>query len=203
MLKSILIAAAIVALAVALMPLDPFLLRAIQAILPDSELLRSLAAASEHLLAPEIALGLVILYAVLNRIDRMRRFGIFLGTVASQALLVNVMKDFFGRMRPADSLESFGFHGPWDLGYNSFPGGHAAGALAFATVLSAWHPRFRWLLFAWAGLMILARLYLDRHYVSDCFVGACLGFFVARAFLVRFEPQPAEDAAEPAANPEV
>lgn len=203
MFRSLLIAVAIVAVTVAIMPFDPALSRAAQSFASGNEGLRSLAEASEHILDPMLVLAGVVVYGVLNRVDRVRRFWILLGTVIAQSTLVNVMKDFFGRMRPDDRMASFAFHGPWDLGYNAFPGGHAAGAFALATVFSAWYPRWRWVFYACALFITLARIYLGRHFVSDCVIGACLGYWVARVFLHYLEPRPVLPSPEPALDPEV
>ncbi|NSW56793.1 MAG: phosphatase PAP2 family protein [Armatimonadetes bacterium] len=203
MYRSLLIAVATVAVTVALMPFDPALSRAAQSIAPGNETLHWLAEASEHVLNPVLVLAGALVYTALNRVDRARRFWILMGTVVVQSALVNVMKDFFGRMRPDDLMASFAFHGPWDLGYNAFPGGHAAGSFALATVFSAWYPRWRWALYTCAVLITLARIYLGRHFVSDCVIGAALGYWVARTFLHYLAPRPGSPAPEPAATLEV
>ena len=197
LLKSTLIAALIVAAGVCIIAVDPYLLAAYRHIAPTSQSLRAVAAAAEHLLDPLVVLLGVILYVLLIRTDRLRRFQVFAGTMLTQGALVSFLKKVFSRMRPADLPDRVAFFGPhWDGEHNSFPGGHAAGAFALAAVLSAWHPRWWWAFYLGAGLVTLSRIHLDRHFFGDCFVGAWLGYWIAQCFLVYVGGRPASPAAK-------
>jgi len=187
-LKSILIAAGTVAATVLLICVDPALLAAFKVVVPDHPILRQIAAAAEHVLDQRVVVLGIILYAVLVRSNKLRAFGILFGATLSQALLVSQLKRVFSRMRPADLIASTGFFGPmWHGEHNSFPGGHAAAAFALATLFAAWHPRWKWVIYSVATLITLTRIYLERHFFSDCFIGGCIGYWIAVTFLFYFD----------------
>jgi membrane-associated phospholipid phosphatase len=98
-----------------------------------------------------------------------------------------------GRERPGDASSSFDFDGPGN-GTNtntSFPSGHAASAFAIASTLSevygddhAWVP---WVLYPIAAATALTRVDRDKHWASDTFVGAAIGYFVGKT-VARYNP---------------
>lgn len=92
---------------------------------------------------------------------------------AVSALIVQVLKNIFGRPRPEEILI------PADFG--SFPSGHAANAATMAVVLGLL--LFRWWAWAagaaWVVLMALSRTYIGAHWVSDTIGGMVLGAAVA------------------------
>ena len=105
-----------------------------------------------------------------------RRFwaaGFFAVASAASALVVQVLKNIFGRPRPEEILI------PADFG--SFPSGHAANAATMAVVLGLL--LFRWWAWAagaaWVVLMALSRTYIGAHWVSDTIGGVILGAAVA------------------------
>lgn len=62
---------------------------------------------------------------------------------------------------------------------HSFPSGHAARAAMLAVLVAVWGPA--WLvpvLLVWAPLVILARVAMGLHYLSDVIAGAALGILV-------------------------
>lgn len=190
MLKSLLIAVATVATTAVLILLDPLLLRAFHAVAPRVPAVERIAEAMEYTLAPGVVIGGVVLYALLVRAARWRRPWIIVGTAIAQGLFIGKLKDVFCRMRPDDLMVSFGFYGPkWHSAYNSFPGGHAAGSFALAALFAHWHPRWGWAFYSAATIITLSRIYLDRHFFSDCFIGASLGYWIARTFLYYLEPR--------------
>ncbi len=99
--------------------------------------------------------------------------GYFLVASVVSAALVQVLKGFFGRVRPTDVLVNV------DLG--SFPSGHVANAATIAVAL-AFILRRTWVWVAgvvYVILMALSRTYLGAHWVSDTVGGAVLGGAVA------------------------
>jgi undecaprenyl-diphosphatase len=76
---------------------------------------------------------------------------------------------------------------------SSFPSDHVAAAMAIALVLTKAHRRLGGLLFALAGLVGVARVYVGDHYPGDVLAGALVGL-VASAALLRFSQ--AGDVAE-------
>ncbi|WP_293696394.1 phosphatase PAP2 family protein [uncultured Agrococcus sp.] len=95
---------------------------------------------------------------------------------ASSALLVQVMKSLFGRVRPEDLLVAADF--------GSFPSGHTANAATIAIVLGILFPRWTISLAtcAWALLMAFTRTLLAAHWLTDTLGGALLG--IAAALLI-------------------
>jgi undecaprenyl-diphosphatase len=88
------------------------------------------------------------------------------------AALVLVIKFSVRRKRP---------HGEWGEIYrrtdpHSFPSGHAARAALLAVIALGLGPAwFGILLLIWAPLVILARVSMGVHYLSDVLAGALLG----------------------------
>ena len=183
-------AAGTVAFSVAVIAADPWLLARFHQLVPQNPVLTGLSHLVDRLFDQPVVAGFIVLYVALVRTQRLRRFGTLAGTMVTQGLLVSYLKKVFSRMRPADALGQTHFTGPqWHHEHNSFPGGHVAAAFALATVLSAWHPRWRWAFYGGAALVALTRMYLDRHFPGDCVVGGALGFWVARCFVVYVGPR--------------
>ena len=74
---------------------------------------------------------------------------------------------------------------PDNSGYTSFPSGHTAQAFAAATFLSEeYKDRFKWMPYAAygiAGTVGLMRMANNKHYISDVFFGAGLGYLSMKA----------------------
>jgi len=94
--------------------------------------------------------------------------------LGGSGLVVEGLKGMVNRPRP-DGEQS----GRWD---SSFPSGHATGAFAFATVISARYRKLAIPAYLGATVIGLSRIYLGRHYPSDVATGAALG--VASGILV-------------------
>ena len=148
-----------------------------------------------------IALGTLLL-ALLDR--RLRwRFAYDVAVVmVAQMLASTVVKQLSGRPRPPGCNEDpCVFYGPNLKLFNaSFPSGHATGAFALAVILSLYYPRWRWLFYVLATAVCLARVQLDRHFISDVVAGAFLGYFVASLllpFLHRDRAAPGPSAVSP------
>lgn len=67
----------------------------------------------------------------------------------------------------------------FDHDFSSFPSGHAAGGFVISAFLALLYPRGRWIWYILAILCAAARVEKRRHYPSDVFVGAGLGFLIA------------------------
>jgi membrane-associated phospholipid phosphatase len=110
----------------------------------------------------------------------------------AQALLYSgavhkVLNVTFGRAKPYDnegpksfypfSKRAFNANGD----YQSMPGGHCVIAFAMSTVLSrnAGPLWLKGLAYVPAALTFVSRIYQDRHWTSDDFIGASLGYFTA------------------------
>jgi len=65
----------------------------------------------------------------------------------------------------------------------SFPSGHAIGAFSIATVIANRYRHHRWVPFAAYGLataVSLSRITISAHFPSDVFLGASLGYAIAK-----------------------
>ena len=70
----------------------------------------------------------------------------------------------------------------------SFPSGHAIGAFSIATVIANRYHNHRWVPFAVYGLataVSLSRVTTSAHYPSDVFLGAALGYVIAKFQVLR------------------
>ncbi|MGA9531906.1 MAG: phosphatase PAP2 family protein [Anaerolineales bacterium] len=115
--------------------------------------------------------GLAIL--AFARSDTWRRWSIQIGLIiVATAVLVLTLKFTIRRRRP---------EGEWGGIYrrtdpHSFPSGHAVRAVLLASLAVGWGPS--WLALAlviWAPLVVLARVAMGVHYVSDVIAGALIG----------------------------
>lgn len=73
---------------------------------------------------------------------------------------------------------------PSDLGVvpqnmPAFPSGHTTNAFALAMTISSYHRKFSVVMFSWALLVALSRVYLGLHYVTDLVAGALVGITVS------------------------
>jgi membrane-associated phospholipid phosphatase len=96
--------------------------------------------------------------------------------------------DVFGRYWPETwhnhnksliGTGTYGFH-PFQVGddIGSFPSGHAARILGFASVFWIAMPRWRWLYAILAAPMLVALVAMDYHFVGDVIAGSVLGGIV-------------------------
>lgn len=116
-------------------------------------------------------------------------------SIGVSGVVTFVLKQAFGRARPAVSPDDprdwewgRGF-GKLDGDFLSMPSGHATAAFAFATSVSKHVARVapehaRWVAVTTYGSAVLtayARIYKDRHWLSDVTVGAGIGTVTALA----------------------
>jgi len=105
--------------------------------------------------------------------------------LAATAGIKNVLKWAFGRSWPETWINNnpslianrvYGFH-PFHSGraYQSFPSGHAAATFAVISILWLSRPRWRWLYAAVSGIVCIALVGLNYHFVGDVIAGAMLG----------------------------
>jgi len=124
-----------------------------------------------------IAIGLIIKKD--EKIVNAGKKGIY--AVAASGVLIQVIKHIIGRPRPK-ILEAFGFTlGPSLIpGFDSFPSGHATSSFAFAYTLSSFFPWMRYLLYGYALLVSISRIYVGAHFPSDVFAGIIIGTWTGR-----------------------
>ena len=98
------------------------------------------------------------------------------------------------RERPSDIPPDGDFHNTFFNGGkspfhgSSFPSGHATGAFSVATVVAIRYQRHRWVpwaAYALATAVSFSRVTSSAHFPSDVFLGAAMGYSVARYQVLR------------------
>lgn len=131
-----------------------------------------------------------VLYAIgLQRRDSyMQKTALFAGeAVADSEVLRAVLNTVTARWRPQDIYKQRNyadtfFRSASDVG-SSFPSGHMIAAISVATVIARryrnhhWVP---WVAYGLAGTIGFSRISLRAHFPSDVFLGAVLGYAIAR-----------------------
>jgi membrane-associated phospholipid phosphatase len=189
-------AATIVALAVAMLFLDPLTAQARRlplwvfvlfdeltdfgrsgwVLFPTGGLLLALAAIASPTVGRITHLVLISL---------MVRVGFVFVAVGLPSLVVTIVKRLIGRARPLRVEGHDIYFAPfsWRAAYASMPSGHSTSAFAIAVALGALFPRARGALWVYAAVIALSRVVLNAHYPSDVMAGAVVG--ACGALLVR------------------
>ncbi len=99
-------------------------------------------------------------------------------SMALAGLTTTVTKALVGRSRPYMNNGQLKFKPfTFDDGFSSFPSGHTTAAFSVASVLATRIDKW-WAyigLYSCAGLTGIARIYFDKHNLSDVIVGAAIG----------------------------
>lgn len=97
-------------------------------------------------------------------------------------IVVNIIKTIVKSKRPIEYLkDNINIHLLQGLYINklySFPSGHTAAAFTLACSLALVFPKYKWLhiiLFIWAALVGISRMYLVQHFLIDISFGAIFG----------------------------
>ncbi len=106
---------------------------------------------------------------------------VVLAIVMADQICASVIRPYFGRLRPCNPDNPiFEYitlvHGIQPGGY-SWPSCHAANTFALATLLSCVmrSRKFSIMIFSWATIVSLSRLYCGVHYPTDILCGAAFG----------------------------
>ncbi|HOA37953.1 MAG TPA: phosphatase PAP2 family protein [Flavihumibacter sp.] len=94
-------------------------------------------------------------------------------------------KKLIRRQRPTYTDNNLDFRAPFYGGkpFTSFPSGHTNTVFALATTLAMEYKDKKWVpivAYSIASLTAVSRLYQDRHWASDVWVGAAFGHFITR-----------------------
>lgn len=102
---------------------------------------------------------------------------------ASTNLLLILGKNTFGRLRPLQLLESADWSVMWFVGGGSFPSGHGAFYFGLLVPLAASTSKIwlRVLLLGIAVFVVLTRINMERHFLSDVAASALIAASVALA----------------------
>jgi len=120
-----------------------------------------------------------LLYGLLSDNPKSKSTGILaFESLALASLFVRIPKILFGRTRPDDWQQPspFDFKGPFHG--TSFPSGHTTAVFAVASVIANQYSDTGWvpiLSYSVATLTGLSRIYDNRHWASDVFLGAVIG----------------------------
>lgn len=95
-----------------------------------------------------------------------------------------LLKFSIGRARPRNDLSAFHFE-PFtyfDDNKLSLPSGHTSLAFSLSTILALNNSdsKYNWIFYIPAVVTAFSRMYQNHHWVSDVFLGACLGYFIAK-----------------------
>ncbi len=135
-------------------------------------------------------------YGLFAEDSRIRKLGFNTSTAFIYASTVTgIIKVLLGRRRPyagTDNLHFKPFH-PLTSTYHSLPSGHTTAAFAVSTVMANYSDNTYWKLFWYgsAGIVGLARIYHNKHWISDGFLGAAIGYSVG-SFVVNFDKSKTE-----------
>ncbi|MDD2950897.1 MAG: phosphatase PAP2 family protein [Sulfuricurvum sp.] len=127
-------------------------------------------------------LGTFLFYLIYRKSDKhfARKNLYIFSTVAISGLIVDIVKVIAGRMRPELFFENqqYGFSGfKFESAFYSFPSGHSATAFSFFIALALLNPKYKPLFIALALLIVLSRIILLQHYLSDVAIGSAIGAF--------------------------
>ena len=128
-------------------------------------------------LAGCVALAIGVIGLAIARDARWPRAFLAAGVIQIATLHTMIFgKDSFGRLRPHQVLESGDWSHVWHAGGGSFPSGHSAFYFGLLLPLAAACP-VRWLralLLAIPVFVAIARLDLERHFLSDVAASAVI-----------------------------
>ena len=121
----------------------------------------------------KFAIGLLLIVAALALLvaTRTRIIGrkfLFVGlTQLCATLVTGVSKNFFGRLRPFELLQSGDWSHAWFVGGSSFPSGHAGFYFGLFLPLALSWTRWRWPLMFLPWFVAVARVDANHHFLSD------------------------------------
>ncbi len=139
-------------------------------------------------LYPAVLIGSYYVYGLSAKNHKSRQ--IALG--ATQAFIVSgisveILKHLTHRHRPYEDIpaNSRKWEGPFKgFEYTSFPSGHTITAFSLASFFSSVYKEKLWvsiLSYSLASGVGLQRIYDDKHWASDVFIGAALGFAIGKS----------------------
>ncbi len=126
-------------------------------------------------------------YGLAYKNSKIRTLGLQLAEASFYATGVTyLIKTITGRSRPFRNNGHKDFN-PFQIKEEktSFPSGHSTIAFAFSTVMAHQIDNVFWKVgwYGAASLVSIARVYHDKHWVSDVLLGSAIGYFVAEFVL--------------------
>ncbi len=131
--------------------------------------------------------GLGLLFLATRSIGD-QKFKDFSYTAFESAVLAGFTSVLFkitiGRARPSKSSSPYKFNPPgFDDEYQALPSGHTTIAFAWLTVLANYYGEnkiIKYGSYALASSTAIARVYKNRHWLSDCVLGAMIGYYFGK-----------------------
>lgn len=133
-------------------------------------------------------LGLLYLHGAMNQNTKSKTIALDgMKTFIISAVMATILKQMTKRHRPFQDIQA----NPrlWDglfgkSQYDSFPSGHTAASFALASFISSAYNNKLWLgvsSYALASLVGLSRINDDKHWASDVFIGAIMGYYIGKS----------------------
>ena len=135
-----------------------------------------------------IGLGAVFLTGLLVKNEKMQRISLLsLKSSLLSGLLAQTFKNIGHRSRPNAGLGKSSWYGP-EIGgkHKAFPSGHTTTAFAIATTFAQIYKEKKWIVisaYSIATVTGISRVHDNKHWATDVFAGAALGYFSAKAIL--------------------
>lgn len=108
----------------------------------------------------------------------MVRVGFLFAAIGLPGLFASIVKNMIGRARPGvpgriDPFVFDPFH--WAPAYAGMPSGHATTAFAVLAAVGTLWPRARTIVLVYAVVIVISRVVLQAHFVTDTLAGAVVG----------------------------
>ncbi len=116
-------------------------------------------------------------YARRREFNTARPWIFFSASVVFSRLTVNFLKDFFQRPRPVEFLKDESLVHFFTAG-NSFPSGHVVLFFGMYFPLTALFPKYKYPLLIIPVLVIVQRVLVTDHYISDTLASIMLALFI-------------------------
>jgi membrane-associated phospholipid phosphatase len=135
-----------------------------------------------NITGPAIAIVGIYGYGLISDDSKIRNLGLQLVESCTYAgIVTTVIKSTAGRSRPYTGKGNMDWHPvQFNTDQTSFPSGHATLAFAVSSVMANYIDNTYWKIgwYTLAGLVGTARIYHDKHWLSDVIMGSAIGYFI-------------------------